>query len=126
MPSSAAVITAKSPARCTETEKLGALARISDRVFGEVLGHHTQHSRTKRDLDKRITVRTQFDPSTSRTVGEVVDHLLEDGQRHGMAERHDLDSALELGEEEDFVDQRAGVLDLISRLIDQRANVGAR
>ena len=33
----------------------------------------------------------------------------------------DLLAALELGEEEDLVDQRAGVLDLGARLVDQRA-----
>ncbi len=36
-----------------------------------------------------------------------------------MAERDDLLAALELGEEEDLVDQRAGVLDLGPRVIDQ-------
>ncbi len=105
---------------------MGALARISDRVFGKVLGHHTQHSRTEGNLDERVTVRTEIDSSASRAVGEVADHVMEDGQRHGMAERHDLHSALELREEQDFVDQGACVLDLVARLLDQRANVGAR
>ena len=41
-------------------------------------------------------------------------------------ERDHLLAALELGEEEDLVDQRAGVLDLGPRLVDQRVHVGAR
>ena len=43
-----------------------------------------------------------------------------------MPERDDLLAALELREEEDLVDQRAGVLDLGARLVDQRVHVGAR
>ena len=42
-----------------------------------------------------------------------------------MPERDDLLAALELGEEQDLVDQLAGVLDLRPRLVDQLSDVGA-
>ena len=47
-------------------------------------------------------------------------------QRVRAPERDDLLAALELGEEEDLVDQRARVLDLGARLLEQRLHVGAR
>jgi hypothetical protein len=40
-----------------------------------------------------------------------LDDLLQDGQRRRVPERHDFLAALELGEEEDLVDQGACVLD---------------
>ena len=105
---------------------MGVLARVTDRILGEVLGHHAQHSRSKGDLDDRVTVRGELDPGPRGAVGEVADHLIEDRQRHRMAERHDLDPALELREEQDLVDQRAGVLDFAACLLDERVDVGAR
>ncbi len=43
-----------------------------------------------------------------------------------MAERDDLLAALDLGEKEDLVDQRPGVLDLGASLVDQLVHVGPR
>ena len=42
-----------------------------------------------------------------------------------MAERDDFLAALDLGEKENLVDQRPGVLDFGSSLVDQPMHVGA-
>ncbi len=43
-----------------------------------------------------------------------------------MAERDDLRAALELGEEEDLVDQRARVVHLGAGLLEEGIDIGAR
>ena len=103
------------------------MAGVADRVLGEVLGHDPEHPRPKRQVDARVAgPRAASTPARRGGVVELLDDLLEHRQRVRAAERDDLLAALELGEEEDLVDQRAGVLDLGARLVDQRLDVGAR
>ncbi len=63
-------------------------------------------------------------PALRRARRELVDDLAENRERVRGAQRDDLGAALELGEEEDLVDQLAGVLDLGARLLEKRRDVG--
>jgi DNA-binding response OmpR family regulator len=56
----------------------------------------------------------------------LLEHLVDERERVGMPERDDLPAALELGQEQDLVDQRAGVLDLRPCLVEQSAHIRAR
>ena len=104
----------------------GAVTRVADRVLDQVLGDDAQHPRTQRQVDVRVTAR--LEPNAGARGGVLVlgEHLFQHRQRVRVAERDDLLAALELGEEEDLVDQRPGVLDLGPGLVDQRVHVGAR
>jgi len=105
--------------------ELGAVACVADRVLGQVLGDHRQHPGPERYLDGLVPLDREHHPGARRGVVEPLDHLAQDRERRGVAERDDLLAALELREEEDLVDQGAGVLDLGLRLVDQRLHVGA-
>jgi DNA-binding response OmpR family regulator len=102
-----------------------AVTRVADRVLGEVLTEHADHAGSERHLHGRVTLDRECDAGTRRRILESLDDLLQDGQRRRVPERHDFLAALELGEEEDLVDQGACVLDFRLRLIDQRVHVGS-
>ena len=102
------------------------MAGVADRVLGEVLGNDPEHPRAQRKVEARIPGRLQLDPGPGAARRELVDHLLEHGQGVRHPQRDDLDLALELGEEQDLVDQLAGVLDLGPCLVEQRLDVRAR
>ncbi len=107
------------PERC-------AVTGITDCVLDEVLGDDAQHPWTQRQVDARITGRLEVNAGARGGVLVLCEHLCQHGQRVRVAERDDLLAALELGEEEDLVDQRSGVLDLGPSLVDQRLHVRAR
>jgi DNA-binding response OmpR family regulator len=104
---------------------LRAVACVANGVLREVLDHHAQHARTERHLDGRVSVCCELDARAFGRSGEIADDALQHGQRCGMPERHDLLAALELGKEQHLIDERAGVLDLVAGLVDQRADIGA-
>ena len=126
MPSSAAVSTTTSPARADRERERRAVAGVADRVLGQVLGDDPQHPRPERQVDVGVAVGARAStPARAARVVELVDDLLEHRQRVRAPERDDLLAALELREEEDLVDQRARVLDLGARLLDQRRATSA-
>ena len=126
IPSSAAFRTVAPGSRVDRERERGAVARVADRVLGQVLGDDPQHPRPQRQVDaRRRRRRRSVEPGARGARLELVDHLLEHRQGVRAAERDDLGAALELGEEEDLVDQRAGVVDLGARLLEQRVDVGA-
>ena len=81
--------------------------------------------RSGRSTGRRPRPRARPRRASARSR-ERGDDLLEHRQRARAAERDDLAARLELGEEEDLVDQLARVLDLGARLLDQLRDVGAR
>ena len=101
------------------------MTRIANCILGEVLRHDVQHARSQRHLDQRVALDVELDPGTFRSAGEPTRDVLQHGERGGVPERYDFLAALELGEEQDLVDENAGVLDLRPRLLDQLGDVGA-
>ncbi len=102
------------------------MACVPDRVLRQVLGDDPQHARPERNLRVRIAVGGQLDSGARSGVVEARDHVLQRRKRRGVTERDDLAATLELRQEEDLVDQRAGVLDLDARLRDQPVDVRSR
>ena len=99
---------------------------VADRVLGEILGDDPEHPGTERQIDPGVALGPKLDARPDRRALELLDDLLEHGQRVRVAERDDLLAALELREEEDLVDQRAGVLHLGPGVVEERGHVGAR
>ena len=102
------------------------MPRIANGVLREVLGHDPEHAGPKWELDAGVAVGLNCQAGAGGTRLELVDDLLEHGERGRPAERHDLMAALELGQEQDLVDQRGRVLDFLAGLVDELADVGAR
>jgi DNA-binding response OmpR family regulator len=99
-----------------------AVARVADGVLGEVLDEHAEHARAQRQLC--FADRDDLDPGARRAVRERGHDLVDDRARVRRAEGNDLTSALELRQEQDLVDQRAGALDLGACLVDKGMHVG--
>lgn len=96
---------------------------VADCVLREVLRDHAQHLWPKRDVDVGLAFDRERDACARGGPCELLQNAFEHRQRSRVTERHDLAAALEFGEEEDLVDQSAGVLDLGPCLVDEGANV---
>ncbi len=98
------------------------MACVTDRVLGEVLADDAKHPRAKRE--RRLANHSQGYACAGGRVVEALDDEIEDRPGVGRGQRHHFAAALELGEEEDLVDQLAGALDLGAGLVDQPMDVG--
>jgi DNA-binding response OmpR family regulator len=89
-----------------------ARARVPDRVLGKVLRDHVEHPSAQGQSGVgRRRVEHDLDVRMLRTVGEPVTNLFEYRERRRRAERHDLATAFELGQEQDVVDELAHLLE---------------
>jgi len=66
-----------------------------------------------------------LDLAVGGPIGKRCDRLAHDRQHARPAERDDLSPGLELAQEQHVVDQVAGLLDLLPRLLDEAVDVGA-
>jgi two-component system alkaline phosphatase synthesis response regulator PhoP len=99
---------------------------VADRVLREVLAEDPEEAWPQRDRRVLVSFGLQPHAGAGRAVLEAGNDLPEHRQRVRVTETDDLLAALDLREEEDLVDQVAGVLDLGARLVDQGVDVGAR
>jgi len=95
---------------------------VADRVLGEVLADDPDHPRAERH--RGLALDAKRHTCTGSGVGQPFDDMIEDRSRLRRGQRDHLAAALELGEEEDLVDQLAGALDLGTCLVDQSVHVG--
>ena len=107
--------------RATESVKRGAVARVADRVLGQVLGDDPEHPRAQRQVD----VAGRRRPSGSgrharRARSSSATTCSSTGSAFVRPSETTSRAALELGEEEDLVDQRAGVLTSARACVEQR------
>ena len=117
------MITTSSPARSTEIENVDAVARVADRVLGEVLDHDAQHPRPERHLRLLVELDVEQHSGPRGPLGEPVHHLAHDRRRGSRRERDDRAAGLQLAQEQDVVDQLADVLDLGLALLEQLVDV---
>src|SRR5213592_2795748 len=89
---------------------------VPHRVLREVLDDGLQHPPPEGKLDPGRGVDMDGNGRVLRAVGEPVPDLLEYRKDLSSAERNDLAPTLELGEEEDVVDELGHLLDLLPRL----------
>ncbi len=98
---------------------------IAERVREQILDHDPEHPRPQRQVDAAVRPDLERDLGVIRALPERGDDLLHDRLAPRVAEGNDFAAGLELAEEEDVVDQLAGLLDLLTRLLRQLFDVGA-
>ena len=96
---------------------------VANRVLGEVPGDDPEHPGPDRELDVVVALEPKLDSGPRGALGELVDRLLEHGLHRGSAERDDTSARLELAEEQHLVDELRDLVDLATRLLDERGDV---
>ena len=122
-PSSAATsVVSCGVARDGERERR-ARAGVAKRVLDQVLDDDREHPRPKRELRVPVSGHLQLDVRPVGAVGVLGGHTLQLGQRLRRPERDDGATALELGQEEDVVDESCHLLDLGTNLCEDLCRI---
>ena len=102
-----------------------AVAGVADRVLGEVLHEHPEHPGPKRQVDVVVALGLSVTPARAAASSSDSITLSQDGERVRMSERRrpPCRSRARRGRGSRRSARRA--LDLLARLVDQRADVGA-
>ena len=85
-----------------------------------------QHAGPQRQRRLRVALGSEHDAGPHRGLAELLQHLSNERQCAGLAERDDGAARLELAEEEDVVDQLTDQLDFTPCLVGERGGILTR
>ena len=102
------------------------LARVPDCILDEVLHDRSQHSPAERHAQSLVLdLESQVDAGPVGALQALVDRSPQHRGSLRLAERNDLPPLLELAQEENVVDELRHLIDLRTRLGEERGKIGA-